>query len=171
MSNRNRDFARIFSRLAVLLISISILVSCSDDDGTGPVVTDPGIPEVENRVHTLINQYRVEQGLAPLTMADVMTTQARIHSRNMADGDVPFSHDGFEDRVEVIKTQINIAGAAENVARNSGFSDPAQISVNGWIDSDGHRNNIEGDYDLTGIGVSQSSGGVYYLTQLFAKSR
>lgn len=171
MSKRNRDFSPARTRLAVLLLSLFILVSCSDDDGAGPVIPDPGIPEVENRVHTLINQYRVEQGLAPLTFADVMTTQARGHSRNMADGDVPFSHDGFEERVDVIRTQIEIAGAAENVAMNSGFSDPAQKAVEGWIDSDGHRNNIEGDYDLTGIGVAQSSSGAYYLTQLFAKSR
>jgi uncharacterized protein YkwD len=89
----------------------------------------------------------------------------------MADGSVPFSHDGFDDRVAAISAQIPISGAAENVAMNSGYSDPARIAYDGWLKSEGHRNNIEGNYDLTGIGVYQASGGSYYLTQLFAKSR
>ncbi|MCB2204666.1 CAP domain-containing protein [bacterium] len=126
---------------------------------------------MEQRVHTLINEYRQEKGLSPLTLHNVLTTQARNHSRDMADGTVPFSHDGFDARVTAIKAQINISSAAENVAMNSGYSDPAKISFDGWIKSDGHRTNIEGDYDLTGIGVSQSSSGAYYLTQMFAKSR
>ncbi|MBN1448396.1 MAG: CAP domain-containing protein [Bacteroidetes bacterium] len=126
---------------------------------------------MEQRVHTLINQHRVDLGLAPLTLRDVITIQARNHSRNMADGTVPFSHDGFTDRVDAISSQIPISGAAENVATISGYSDPARIAVDRWIKSAGHKANLEGDYDLTGIGVAQSATGGYYLTQMFAKSR
>ncbi len=171
MDTRDRSaLPRLLKSHLLLIVSVFILASCSDDDGVGPV-DNPGIPEIEQRVHTLINQYRVDQGLAPLTISDVITTQCRNHSRNMADGTVPFSHDGFQDRVNAISSQISISHAAENVATNSGYSDPAQIAVNGWIKSAGHKKNIEGDYDLTGIGVSQSSEGGYYLTQMFARSR
>ncbi len=157
--------------LLLPLILLFLTVSCDEDDGPVTPPVDPGISEIEARVHTLINQYRVDKGYAPLTRSDVITAQARKHSKNMADGTVPFSHDGFAERVEEIRKQINIGGAGENVAMNSGYSDPARISVDSWIESDGHRANIEGNYDLTGIGVSQNSNGAYYLTQIFAKSR
>lgn len=148
-----------------------LLVSCSEDNG--PVVPPdmPSITEVEARVHMLINQYRADLGLAPFALSDVITTQARNHSGNMADGSVEFSHDGFPERVKAIQKQISIAAAGENVAMNSGYTDPARRSVDSWIDSDGHRANIQGDWDLTGIGVAQSAAGGYYLTQIFVKSR
>lgn len=148
-----------------------LMISCSEDDGPITPPIDTGIAEVEARVQLLINQHRADKGLAPLTLSDVITTQARQHSRNMADGTTPFSHDGFQERVDAIKKQINIGAAGENVAMNSGYTDPARTAFDGWIKSDGHRANIEGDYNLTGIGVSQSSTGAYYLTQIFAKSR
>ena len=158
-------------RLVPALLLLLVLASCSEDDGPVDPPVDPGIAEVEARVHLLINQYRADKGLAPLSQSDVITTQARKHSGDMADGSVPFSHDGFDDRVTAIRQQPSISGAGENVAMNSGYSDPAQTAVSGWIKSDGHRANIEGDFDLTGIGVSQSRSGAYFLTQIFAKSK
>jgi len=53
---------------------------------------------------------------------------------------------------------------------NWGSTDPVGVAVSGWLNSTGHRNNIEGNYDLTGVGVAKSSDGKYYLTQMFAKS-
>ncbi|MBE0644867.1 MAG: CAP domain-containing protein [Bacteroidetes bacterium] len=159
-------------RILILPIALLLLlVSCTEDDGPITPPTDPGISEIEARVLTLVNQYRVDNGYAPLTRNDIIDAQARKHSTNMAAGSVPFSHDGFEDRVNEIRKNINIGGAGENVAMNSGYSDPARVAFDGWIKSDGHRANIEGNYDLTGIGVAQSSSGAYYLTQIFAKSR
>ena len=162
---------RTFLRTLLPLLLVLMLASCSEDDGPVDPPVTPGIAEIEARVHLLINQYRADKGLAPLALSDVITTQARNHSRNMADGSVPFSHDGFQQRVDEIKKQISIAGAAENVAMNSGYSDPAKVAYDGWLKSDGHRKNIEGNYDMTGVGVAQSSDGAYYLTQIFAKSR
>lgn len=158
-------------RTLLFALLLMLAVSCSEDDGPISPPIDPGISEIEARVHQLINQYRVEEGLTPLTRSDIITTQARAHSNNIADGSVPFSHDGFEQRVEAIKAEIALAGAAENVAMNSGYSDPAAISVEKWIESDTHRANIEGNYDLTGIGVAQAASGRYYLTQIFVKTR
>ncbi|MFZ1730910.1 MAG: CAP domain-containing protein [Bacteroidota bacterium] len=157
--------------ILLLPIILLLLVSCSEDDGPITPPIDTGIAEIEARVNTLINQYRVEQGYAPLSLSSVITTQARQHSKNMASGLVLFGHDGFQQRVDEIKKQLNVGGAGENVAMNSGYTDPAKVAFDGWLKSDGHRANIEGNYDLTGVGVSQSSDGAYYLTQIFVKSR
>ncbi len=167
-STENR-FLRIGALFTFLILLL--LVSCSEDDGPVTPPVDTGITEIEARVQTLVNQYRVEQGYAPLTLSDVITTQARQHSNNMASGSVPFSHDGFDQRIEEIKKVINVGGAGENAAMNSGYSDPAKVSFDGWIASPGHLENIEGNYDLTGIGVAQNSAGTYYLTQIFVKTR
>lgn len=118
----------------------------------------------EQVVFDQINQYRATKNLKPLKINDSLTEQARNHSNDMALGRVSFGHDGFEDRIKASGLQ---GPAAENVAYNVGYSDPATVAVEGWLQSDGHRHNIEGDYNLTGIGVVQNSSGEYYFTQIF----
>ncbi len=123
--------------------------------------------ELESAVHEEINNYRRSKGLRPLRLDSRISRQARIHSEDMARGEVPFSHDGFKTRIKIINRQISYRRAAENVAFNQGFADPADRAVLGWLKSSGHRRNIEGNFDLTGIGVSKGRGGAYYFTQIF----
>lgn len=87
----------------------------------------------------------------------------------MAENNLPISHDGFTERIEKIELEINIKSGAENVAYNLRVSNPCSVAVAGWLKSDGHRENIEGDFDLTGVGISQASDGGYYFTQIFIK--
>ena len=86
----------------------------------------------------------------------------------MASG-IPFGHAGFEQRVEAINRIIPYRTAAENVAFNKGYSNPTQQAIEGWIKSNGHRINIEGQYNLTGIGVVKNAKGEYYFTQIFIR--
>ena len=44
-------------------------------------------------------------------------------------------------------------------------------AVDGWIKSDGHRKNIESQFNLTGIAIAKNAKGEYYFTQLFVRSR
>ncbi len=120
---------------------------------------------LEKSVFDQINSYRVSKGLSKLTLNANITRQARIHSQNMANGKVPFSHKGFEKRVN--SASIKYKSAAENVAFNQGYSDPASQAMTGWINSPGHLKNIKGKYNLTGIGVAANSEGEVYLTQIF----
>jgi uncharacterized protein YkwD len=57
------------------------------------------------------------------------------------------------------------------VAYNQGYSKPDEQAVEGWIKSSGHRKNMEGDFDLTGIGITKNAKSEYYFTQIFIKSR
>jgi uncharacterized protein YkwD len=97
-----------------------------------------------------------------------MTQIARIHSENMANGKATFSHDGFEGRAKAIT--IPYQSVAENLAYNMGYSDPVRKAVEGWIKSEGHRKNMEGQFNLTGIGIAKNAKGEYYFTQLFVRS-
>ena len=127
--------------------------------------------DLEQSVFDQINQYRVGRGLSRLTQDARIATQSRNHSQAMANGQVPFGHAGFQERVRVIGQQIPLRGAAENVAYNKGAKDPAKQAVEGWLKSSGHRSNIEGNFNLTGVGVAQNGKGEYYFTQIFIRQR
>lgn len=127
------------------------------------------IADLEKATHEQINKYRASKKLPPLSVDPRITQQARIHSENMASGKVKFSHDGFDGRAKAIA--IPYQSVAENVAYNMGFSDPVRNAVDGWIKSDGHRKNMEGQFNLTGIGIAKNAKGEYYFTQLFVRSR
>ncbi len=90
-----------------------------------------------------------------------------MHSRAMARKKVTFSHDGFGARVKRISRFLPYRIAAENVGYNKGYSDCAQQAVKSWLRNTSHRENIRGDFGLTGIGVAKNSEGVYYFTQIF----
>lgn len=158
-----------FSR-AFLLLALPTLFLLSS--GCGDSMVDPpatGFTSIEAQAHTLVNQYRQTQGLSPLTFDDRIADIARQHSVNMAAGNVGFGHDGFDDRENQIAAQMSVSADAENVAFNKGFDDAAAKAVEDWLNSTGHRTNIEGSYTLTGIGVARASDGSYYFTQIFVK--
>ncbi len=132
-------------------------------------IASSSLAELEKAVNQQINQYRASKKLPPLTVDARISQIARIHSENMASGKVKFSHDGFEGRAKAIT--VPYQSFAENVAYNMGFSDPVRNAVDGWIKSEGHRKNMEGQFNLTGIGIAKNAKGEYYFTQLFVRSR
>lgn len=138
---------------------------------TSPASKSSPFAAMEQSIHQQVNQYRQSRGLPPLTLDDRISQQARAHSQAMASGRVPFSHQGVEERFKAIGKSISYRAAAENVAFNQGYTDPVTQAVQGWIDSPGHRHNMEGKYELTGIGIAKNAKGEYYFTQLFIKRR
>lgn len=151
--------------------SLSNNLSSTSVSQTTPVaLADPTtLTTIEENVHQQINQYRQSRKLSSLTFNNTIAQQARIHSERMAAKTVTFSHEGFEKRLQQIKITIPYQQAAENVAYNQGSKDPATAAVQGWLKSPGHLKNIEGNFNLTGVGVSQNTKGQYYFTQIFIK--
>ncbi|MGB3404605.1 MAG: CAP domain-containing protein [Microcoleaceae cyanobacterium] len=129
------------------------------------------LDQLKQSVFQKVNEYRVSQNLSPLKLDSIVTQPSQQHSQNMATGNVPFSHNGAEQRFDTISNKISYQKIAENVGYNSGYNNPAEKVVEGWIKSDGHRKNMLGDYNLTGIGVAKNDKGEYYFTQIFVRSR
>jgi len=125
--------------------------------------------EVEQKVFQLVNEYRIGMGLRQLSWEENIAEQCRIHSRNMANGLVAVGHDGFDGRVETLLKAIAFSVAGENVAFVSGYTNPAVLAVNEWLNTEEHRANIESDYSLTGVGVIRSQNGDYYITQIYVR--
>ena len=115
-----------------------------------------------------INQFRVRHGLLTLHMNPILSQQAERHSADMAAHRVVFGHDGFAQRMAYLQKRIQtVQGGAENVAYNY---KTAKIVAEGWIKSPGHRRNILGHYNQTGIGIVRDKLGKPYFTQLFLKA-
>ncbi len=132
-----------------------------------PISSASPYQTIEQSAFDLINAYRLSKGRSPLIWNTEVANAARAHSLEMANGTVPFGHARFTERADALQAQVRFHGIAENVAYND-YPDPAQTSVDGWIESEGHRTNIENQvYTESGMGVARSSDGAYYFTQLF----
>ena len=153
-----------FLKLAITIFLLLILsISCEDN----PVSNNENNPSnsIEQEVHLLINEHRVSIGLAELEWNETIAAECRNHSMDMAN-DHTINHDGFYDRVNKIKETIPWNWAGENVAYN--YS--AQGAVTAWLNSPGHKSNIESNSNLTGVGVAFDEDSVMYFTQIFIKS-
>ena len=127
----------------------------------------PAVVALEQQVHEAVNAHRRARGLPILEFEARIARQARLHSDAMATGTIPLGHDGFAARVEALRQAMPCRRTAENVAFNRGHSDPGAEAVRGWIASRSHRRNIEGPYELTGVGIARNARGEIYFTQLF----
>jgi uncharacterized protein YkwD len=116
-----------------------------------------------------INQYRLAHHLQPLKINKNISLVAEKHSSNMSHGNIPFGHVGFNNRTNQLFAQISKPQAiAENVAY--GNLDAKKV-VQLWLNSEGHRRNIEGNYNLTGIGITYNDDGLAYYTQIFIRTQ
>jgi uncharacterized protein YkwD len=168
-----------FSRSIVTFLSLSVTGFAIAGTVIAPQVLDARpaaaqtapIPTatLERDAFNRINAYRKTKNLPALVWNEAIAAQARQHSQNMANGVVPFGHDGFAARIAA--TKITYGGAAENVAWNMGYADPAKQAADGWFKSPGHEINIRGNYSLSAVGVVRNAQGKVYFTQLFIKPR
>ena len=161
-------FMKSLLKLLILALFLTFATSCSTDSSEDLQIADVVIPEakiIEIEIMELINAYRIDQGLNSLSNHDLVKSQAYSHSDYMAEND-NISHENFYTRKYFL---VNNAGATivtENVAY--GFTN-AQSVVNAWINSEGHRLNMEGDYTNFDVSAEQNEDGKWYYTNIFMK--
>ena len=164
------------SRFQPLAVFLAVLVALGVAAGAGAPsarardrpTPSPGL--LEAQTHALVNEHRRAARLPPLAYSPEIAAIARGHSEAMAAGAVPFGHGGVAGRRRRIARSTPLQGMAENVGvNNAAARRTARMTVAGWLASPGHRANIEGDYDVTGIGIARSREGAWYFTQLFVK--
>ncbi len=132
------------------------------------------IKKLNREVLVEVNKFRRKYGKPPLQNVPLMSEQAQNHSNSMAAGTTPFSHDGVMDRIMTIKAAISsLRNFGENCfycTKGGFFGTLAQYAVYGWSRSSGHRSNMLGKFNLSGIGVAYNDKGQYYFTQIFLKA-
>jgi uncharacterized protein YkwD len=155
------------SRAAIALITVFLSAACFP--ATVRTKRDPPATEraLERAIFARVNRHRRAIGLPALADDSTIARHARLHSAAMAAGTTPLGHTGFADRAATLRRVMAARRTAENVAFNQGHRDPAAVAVQGWLESPGHRENIEGPYELTGVGVASNAKGEVYFTQIF----
>jgi uncharacterized protein YkwD len=127
---------------------------------------DPDLLVMEREIANLVNQHRLAMGLIELEFNETINQEARKHSYNMASGKISFSHKDFSKRTKAISDVMGGIAFAENVAyghRN------AEEAIKGWLNSPGHKSNIEGDFTHIGVGIAEAKDGTIFYTQIFLK--
>ncbi len=180
----------------VLFPGCASRASRTDSTQTQEIAQRIDLPRLEQRIHALINEERRKKGLNPLKWDDKLARIARKHSEDMARNNY-FSHvnQQGQDPTERARKQhykcfkdygtFYTVGIAENIFLNYLFDritylnnqkiyhyltleEIARSTVQGWMESPGHRSNIlHPRYDREGIGVAVSGDGIVYITQDF----
>jgi uncharacterized protein YkwD len=156
---------RRYAAIVIVLLLFAVPDGCSWFTGGGGKYS-----AVENQVFDSVNRYRYEQEVPLFEWRDTIADEAREHSRNMAEGKIPPGHEGAERRAADIGKRFQVNAFAENVAQSRGYGDPVRETVQGWLNSPEYKKNLDGDFDLTGVGVAVSADSTYYFTQIFIRS-
>ena len=151
--------------------------------------------DLARQVHAHVNEYRKKHRLQPLVWNDALSRIAATHSRDMANRDY-LDHNSpegktFSDRYRQsgfsceIRIGNKIHGGAENLAlsrlynsstRKNGVTlhhwnsskEIARRTVDGWMDSPNHRENIlTPHWKQQGIGIEIGPGNKIYITENF----
>lgn len=158
-------------KLPLIALLAMFSFSCStesvDDSAEQIEITEISIEakSIELEALELINEYRLSQGLNALDDMSIVKSVALSHTDYMLENN-EISHDNFFKRSEYLKSNTGAARVSENVAY--GYS-TAETLVKAWIASDGHRENIEGDFTNFDISAEQNENGRWYYTNIFIK--
>lgn len=179
-------YNNLMSQLPIITDSINIALEEFDEITT----PDVDVPALELKVHNLINNERTLRGLEPLIWDDRLNIIARAHGQDMIDREF-YGHDnpdgedptargiraGYRCRKDY--SSYYTEGLAENIALTPIHSDVigcgstynsddlADCIVQGWMTSQGHRENIlTVEYDRAGLGIAVK-GSEVYSTQNF----
>ena len=125
-------------------------------------------PDWAADVLALTNGHRATLGLAPLAPSGTLTAAAGWKAAHMANFGY-FSHDDPQNPTRTWDQRIRDCGyeygAGENIAY--GYRTPQEV-FRGWLDSPGHRRNIESAaYRVLGVGAAVADGGRVYWVQNF----
>jgi uncharacterized protein YkwD len=159
---------------AVMLTAVIFTMnSCSSDaseessvEAKSQVVLNYTYSANELETMKLINDYRASVGLNPLEKINHMSYKSEEHDNYMIANNV-VNHNDFVARSENIISVLGAKTVGENIAYN--YNSP-QAAVTAWLNSPGHKENIEGNFTHFGIAIRENPAtGRKYYTNIFAR--
>ena len=156
--------------LFALTIGLSSLTSCSSDTesvSNSSNETEKSYTHSNLEIELLdkVNTYRVSVGLNPLEIIEHISYKSSEHNDYML-ATQTVTHAGFDERKSNLQAVLGASRVGENVA--FAYSS-AQSTVNAWINSPGHKANLEGDYTHFGASIKMDEQGRKYYTNMFIK--
>ncbi|NHM08208.1 CAP domain-containing protein [Flavobacterium sp. CYK-4] len=159
-------------RAVVPMALLFTMISCSSNDTDEVVAAKPQLIESydyssdELQLADLINEHRVSLGLNPLQLINHVSYKSEEHNEYMIARRV-VNHDLFAQRSENIIEVLGAVKVNENVAYNFVSS---RSALNAWLNSAGHKANIEGNFTHFGISIREDeTTGKKYYTNIFVK--
>ena len=153
------------------LALVFTMFSCSSDE-TEETSTDNTLVQNydynsdELKLAADINSYRESIGLNSLEIINHISYKSEEHNEYMIANKV-VNHDYFLQRSENIMHVLGAVKVNENVAYNFVTTEGALAA---WLDSPGHKANIEGDFTSFGISITvDPDTGKKYFTNIFMK--
>ena len=149
------------------------MISCSSDS-TEDLALPTNATLVKNydyradelELADLINEHRVSLGLRPLQTINHISYKSEEHNEYMIARNA-VNHDLFAERSQNIIQVLGAYKVDENIAYN--YTTPAGV-LNAWLNSPGHKANIEGDFTHFGISIRENpETGKKYYTNIFIK--
>jgi uncharacterized protein YkwD len=158
------------SRIVFLVLVSFSIVSCSKEEVIVPVdVSQANVKysytAEETELINLINNYRKSNGFNELQTADFMSIKSQEHNSYMINAGV-VSHDFFKNRYDAIVQVLSASTVSENLAYS--YSTP-QATLNAWLNSTGHKANLDGDFTHFGLSIRANADGKKYYTNIFMK--
>ena len=155
----------VMALVAMLSFSCSNDLITEDEVNTLELNAAPAAKDIEIEILERVNAYRLEIGLEALNNHDTVKAVAHSHTDYMVEVN-HVSHDNFFLRKNSLVKNAAATVVSENVAY--AYSS-AESVVNAWLRSDGHRENIEGDYTDFDVSAEQDADGKWYFTNIFMK--
>jgi len=151
----------------IALLSFSCSTDSIDEDAIEAINSSyvPQTKVIEVEILELINNHRISIGLNVLRDMSTIKAQAYGHTDYMVDMN-EVSHDNFYQRKQNLVSSAGATKVGENVAYAYSSSESV---VNAWLNSDGHRDVIEGDYTDFDVSAEKDANGKWYFTNIFIK--
>ena len=157
--------------LPLLALTALLTFSCSTEEYPEETIDSiellnaPAAKTIEIEILELINAHRINMGLNALNNHDTIKAVAYTHTDYMVEVN-NVSHDNFFQRKNSLVQNASATKVSENVAY--AFSS-AESVVNAWLNSEGHRANIEGDFTNFDVSAEMNNEGKWYFTNIFIK--
>ena len=150
----------------VCFVIIASGISCSKDEAsTLEEIAKEEAVTIEAQILELLNIHREGIGKSVLSSNSLAATLAKDHTLFMIDQG-KLSHENSDERFERLFSEENANKVGENVAYKYKTADEV---MEAWLNSDGHKKNIEGDFTHVGISAIKNDSGQYYFTQVFLR--
>lgn len=140
-------------------------------------VTEPAVPEFPCyeitdetiEVFELVNEKREENGIEPLVFDEKLAALAYVRAKEQVERNGHTRPDGSKYSTVLSEYDYYFRNNGENIVITGGYS--AEVSVQAWLDSESHRNNMLNDFwTHSGIGIHFENNDCY-IVQLFVHKK
>jgi uncharacterized protein YkwD len=127
-------------------------------------------PRLATQVVALVNAHRSSIGLGALAVSPALTASATWKARHMAE----YGYMGHDDPAPPVarlwSQRIAACGFSGSAGENLAVGFPtAAAAVQAWLADPPHKANLEGAWNLTGVGVAVGANGMVFWAQDFGR--